>query len=47
MKRKHKTILGTFAMLFPHDAHMPQLIVNNSPSIVKKVVIKINKSCLR
>ena len=38
---------GTFAMLFPHDAHMPQLIVNNSPSIVKKVVVKIKKSCLR
>lgn len=31
---------GYFAILFPHDGHMPQLCVNE-PMKVKKVVIKI------
>ncbi|MFH1515078.1 MAG: YhcH/YjgK/YiaL family protein, partial [bacterium] len=37
----------TFVALFPNDAHMPKLVVNNSPSLVKKVVVKINKSLLQ
>lgn len=31
----------TFAVLFPDDAHMPQLIVNDTPGDVKKVVVKV------
>ncbi len=31
---------GYFAILFPQDGHMPQLCVN-TPSIVKKVVVKV------
>lgn len=31
---------GYFAILYPHDAHMPQLCVNE-PMKVKKVVIKV------
>lgn len=30
-----------FAILFPHEAHAPQVAVNNVPKNVKKVVIKI------
>lgn len=30
-----------FAVLFPHEAHAPQVAVNNKPKNVKKVVIKI------
>ncbi len=32
---------GTFIMLFPHDAHMPSLMIENEPEMVKKVVVKI------
>ncbi len=38
---------GSFVALFPHDAHMPQLIVDNAPGHVKKVVVKINVALLR
>ena len=31
---------GTFALLFPHDAHMPRLALG-APEPVKKIVIKI------
>jgi YhcH/YjgK/YiaL family protein len=32
---------GTFVVLFPWDAHMPQLAVEGVPTTVKKVVVKI------
>ena len=32
---------GTFVVLFPEDAHMPQLITGEEPVTVKKVVIKM------
>jgi len=34
---------GTFTLLFPQDAHMPQLKVDQ-PQPVKKVVVKIDRS---
>ena len=36
----------TFAMFFPHDAHMPGLVLREKPEIVKKVVVKIRKELL-
>lgn len=30
-----------FAMIFPHEAHAPQVCVNETPSKVKKMVIKV------
>lgn len=33
---------GRFALLFPGDAHMPQLVLRERPELVKKVVVKIN-----
>lgn len=36
-----KMVAGTFTILFPEDAHMPQIAVDDQPSPVKKVVIKI------
>lgn len=38
---------GTFAVLYPEDAHMPQLVVGEKPCTVKKVVIKIRLTYLR
>ena len=38
---------GTFALLFPHDAHLPQLSVADTPERVKKVVVKINVQLLK
>ncbi|MFZ4857080.1 MAG: YhcH/YjgK/YiaL family protein [Desulfuromonadaceae bacterium] len=35
---------GFFVVLFPHDAHMPQLQVAGMPQWVKKVVIKVDIS---
>ncbi len=36
------TLDGTnFVMLYPHEAHAPQSAINNIPSDVKKVVIKL------
>ncbi|MCA9431493.1 MAG: YhcH/YjgK/YiaL family protein [Candidatus Omnitrophica bacterium] len=32
---------GTFVVLFPEDAHMPQLMTGSEPETVKKVVIKM------
>ena len=32
---------SNFVMLYPHEAHAPQVALNNNPEIVKKVVIKI------
>lgn len=32
---------GNFILLYPHEAHQPQMAVNNLPSKVKKVVVKI------
>lgn len=32
---------SNFVMLFPHEAHAPQVCVNNNNSEVKKVVVKI------
>ncbi len=32
---------GTFIILTPQDAHMPQIAVNDQPQPVKKVVVKV------
>lgn len=32
---------GKFALLYPHEAHKPQMAYKNMPSKVKKVVVKI------
>jgi len=32
---------GSYGIFFPEDAHMPKIAVNNTPSKVKKVVVKI------
>ena len=32
---------SNFVMLYPHEAHAPQVAINDKPEIVKKVVIKI------
>jgi YhcH/YjgK/YiaL family protein len=37
---------GTFVMLYPHDAHMPGLIIGNEEKVIKKVVIKIKKELI-
>lgn len=37
---------GIFVMLYPHDAHMPALMINDKPELVKKVVIKIKAELL-
>lgn len=38
---------GTFVMLYPHDAHMPGLMIGNEERVVKKVVVKIRKELLK
>lgn len=38
---------GTFVMLYPHDAHMPGLMIGKEEHIVKKVVVKIRKDLLK
>ncbi|EKE03596.1 MAG: hypothetical protein ACD_20C00178G0005 [uncultured bacterium] len=35
---------GVFVVLFPYDAHMPQLKVDGMPDRVKKVVVKVKTS---
>jgi len=40
-------IPGIFIAFFPHDAHMPGVSVWDSPSFVKKIVIKIRAELLR
>ena len=39
----NRIILGTgkFVLLYPHEAHQPQMAYKNIPSKVKKVVVKI------
>ena len=37
---------GTFVMLYPHDAHMPGLMIGNEEKIIKKVVVKIRKELI-
>lgn len=32
---------GKFVLLYPHEAHQPQMAYKNSPADVKKVVVKI------
>jgi YhcH/YjgK/YiaL family protein len=39
-------IAGRFAVLFPEDAHMPQLVTANGDGHVKKAVIKLALSLL-
>jgi len=34
---------GFFALLFPHEAHRPQIAVNDIPVDIKKYVIKIRR----
>lgn len=38
---------GMFVVLFPQDAHMPSLMVDNTPGLVKKVVIKLRLDLLK
>ncbi|EDY81098.1 conserved hypothetical protein [Verrucomicrobiia bacterium DG1235] len=38
---------GTFAVLFPQDAHMPQLFTEREGAVVKKVVVKVLAERLR
>ena len=33
---------GTFALLYPQDAHMPSLMIGENPAPIKKVVVKVN-----
>jgi len=37
---------GFFVVLSPQDAHMPGLMIENSPAIVKKVVVKVKVNLL-
>jgi YhcH/YjgK/YiaL family protein len=37
---------GTFVMLYPHDAHMPGLMIGNEEKVIKKVVVKIKKELI-
>ena len=37
---------GIFVALFPHDAHMPSLMLGNTPECIKKVVVKVNVKLL-
>lgn len=37
---------GFFTVLFPNDAHMPQLMTGNEPETVKKVVVKLRVALL-
>ncbi len=37
---------GTFVMLFPQDAHMPALTIEEKPELIKKVVVKIKAELL-
>ncbi len=37
---------GIFVALFPHDAHMPSLMIGNTPESIKKVVVKVNVKLL-
>lgn len=37
---------GTFVMFFPQDAHMPALMIDEKPELIKKVVVKINVEIL-
>lgn len=32
---------SNFVMIYPHEAHAPQVAINNNPSNVKKAVVKI------
>jgi YhcH/YjgK/YiaL family protein len=37
---------GSFITFFPHDAHMPGLVIGQESKVVKKVVIKIGVELL-
>ncbi len=37
---------GTFVMLLPQDAHMPALMIEGKPELIKKVVVKIKVELL-
>jgi YhcH/YjgK/YiaL family protein len=37
---------GTFVMLYPQDAHMPGLMIEEKPELIKKVVVKIDLELL-
>jgi biofilm protein TabA len=38
---------GTFVMLYPHDAHMAGLMIDDKEEVVKKVVVKIRRELLK
>ncbi len=38
---------GMFLTLFPQDAHMPSLMINDTPDVVKKVVVKLDIKLLK
>ncbi len=33
--------VGKFALIYPHEAHKPQIAIDNKPAKVKKAVVKI------
>lgn len=35
-----------FTVLYPNDAHMPKLMIEDSPKFVRKVVIKVHKKLI-
>ncbi|HAZ11144.1 MAG TPA: hypothetical protein DCY86_00010 [Bdellovibrionales bacterium] len=37
---------GNFVALFPHDAHMPSLMIRQAPVFTKKVVVKVGMHLL-
>jgi YhcH/YjgK/YiaL family protein len=37
---------GNFMALFPHDAHMPSLMIQQAPVFTKKVVVKVGMHLL-
>lgn len=37
---------GFFAVFFPDDAHMPQLMAGDRPETIKKVVVKVRRELL-
>ena len=37
---------GCFVLFYPHDAHMPGLMIGNEEKVIKKVVVKIRKELI-
>ncbi|MBQ3457190.1 MAG: YhcH/YjgK/YiaL family protein, partial [Synergistaceae bacterium] len=40
--------VGTFAVYFPWDVHVPAIAVNDSPAKIRKIVVKVPlDSCMK